>query len=216
MKTILTILITLALVPISDIAHNAYFTEKVDTNVIHFEKIFYNLWTGKPKLGILGTGVQINYHHRQYILTNKHVCEGGMDRKGYMLADGLKRKVIAISKIHDLCLVEPIIYRSGLELADGVNSLEPLWLIGHPRGLALTRRRANYIATETEEFPWIGPMPVEYYFINVVSYGGNSGSPVVNYVGNVVGLLFGGYRGFHTEAFVVPVHSIKFFLDTRL
>jgi S1-C subfamily serine protease len=49
--------------------------------------------------------------------------------------------------------------------------------------------------------------------ITAISYGGNSGSPVVNFWGNVVGVLFAGNSRAITESFTVPLKNIKEFID---
>ena len=43
---------------------------------------------------------------------------------------------------------------------------------------------------------------------NGISYGGNSGSPVVNFWGDVVGVLYAGSRHV-TDSYVVPLHYLK-------
>ena len=48
--------------------------------------------------------------------------------------------------------------------------------------------------------------------LNAISYGGNSGSPVVNIFGNVIGVLFAGNRSQPTDAYLVPLDVIKSFL----
>ena len=46
----------------------------------------------------------------------------------------------------------------------------------------------------------------------MISYGGNSGSPITNESGKLVGVLFGGFGNYNTEAFCVPLIDIKLFL----
>jgi S1-C subfamily serine protease len=48
--------------------------------------------------------------------------------------------------------------------------------------------------------------------LTTISYPGNSGSPVVNVWGNLVGVLFAGNGGAITESFIVPLKIVKDFL----
>ena len=50
---------------------------------------------------------------------------------------------------------------------------------------------------------------------NAISYGGNSGSPVLDDLGNVIGVLFAGTRGIPTSSLVVPLEYIQSFLENK-
>lgn len=49
-------------------------------------------------------------------------------------------------------------------------------------------------------------------YVNNISYGGNSGSPIVNKYGRVVGVLYAGRRDQPTASYTVPLSSIEDFL----
>lgn len=52
---------------------------------------------------------------------------------------------------------------------------------------------------------------IDSYYSNIITYPGNSGSPVVNYWGNVVGVLFAGDNRTN-HGFIIPIDQIKKFL----
>lgn len=47
---------------------------------------------------------------------------------------------------------------------------------------------------------------------NGIAYRGNSGSPVVNYLGNIIGVLFAGSPDQVTDIYLVPLEKVKEFL----
>lgn len=56
---------------------------------------------------------------------------------------------------------------------------------------------------------------MESQHINNIAYGGNSGSPVVNAFGNVIGVLFAGRRDQATASHTVPLADIQEFLKDK-
>jgi V8-like Glu-specific endopeptidase len=56
---------------------------------------------------------------------------------------------------------------------------------------------------------------IEIFVSSAISspiYGGNSGSPVVNKWGNVIGVVFAGNRTQVNDAYMVPLSYVKDFL----
>lgn len=176
-----------------------------------------------------GTGSHIMFKGMTYILTNKHMCEETNiqertqgDMKGILtittqfrvkVTGGKEFKILKISKNHDLCLLTSDRY-SGITIAElDVEKFEHVTVVGHPRGLPLTIRHGNVVSKEVSQFPWVSAEPINFLFINIIAYGGNSGSPVTNDKGELIGVLFGGFRNEHTEAFVVPLTDVKLFLN---
>lgn len=170
-----------------------------------------------------------------YTLTNAHVCriEGGL----YTTLKNGRRvslKIVEVSDVTDLCLLSGIKNMRGLDVASGVGIGEEMGLVGHPRLMPLTLSRGQLIGygqalvlvsfgmcPDSLEPPTyfngntpFGPvcvMGVEAGFTNIIALPGNSGSPVVNIFGNVVGVLFAS----DSEAnwgLIVPLSDVKNFL----
>lgn len=180
-------------------------------------------------LKTIGTASQIKYRGKRFTITNLHVCTvadlsvriGEMTKiPDHMLVgksiilDGKKRKILAISKEHDLCLVEPILEQGALSIASTYYLQQEVFLIGHPRGLPRTVRSGHIIAWDKSIFPGLSMTEQKpFIWISSITYPGNSGSPVVNVFGNIVGLLFARERGYHTEGMVVPLEAVQDFLE---
>lgn len=207
---------------------DSYYRHDVGSNVV---RIFNMTKTGS------GTGFHVKGPGDQiYILTNKHVCAIA-DKNEQVLVEykgeEIPRKVITRYDLHDLCLVEAIPdHDDYIDIASSETTGEDLILIGHPGGRDLTLSHGELIgkaiiqlgdAIENEKdcvegevvFTWGGLVcvrPVVTSSISAPSYGGNSGSPVVNKYGNVIGVLFAGSPRQNTDSHMVPLKYIKDFL----
>lgn len=163
-----------------------------------------------------GTGFHLEYQGKVVIMTNKHICDPTLE--GMELRhDNNKLEVIKISKEHDLCLIKSD-RSSGLTLANvqhQVDIMDKVILVGHPRGLPLTIREGRIMTYDYSVFPWIHDREVDYYMISATAYGGNSGSPVTDPKGNVIGVLFAGYIKYHTESMVVPLVNLHVLLGAN-
>lgn len=206
---------------------DSYYRDSVGGNVV---RIFNMEKTGS------GTGFHIqDKNGKIFILTNKHVCAIA-DKNGNVLVEKngeeVPRKVIERYEHHDLCLVEALPgHDDYIDIASSETLGEDLILIGHPGGRDLTLSHGEYIgkaiimlgdSIEKESdcdgevvFTWGGLIcikPVVTSALSSPSYGGNSGSPVVNKFGNVIGVLFAGQPGVPNNAHMVPLKYIRDFL----
>lgn len=160
------------------------------------------------------SGFHLKYKGEVYIVTNKHVCDSNIQNvnKEYIQFDDYVGKIIAIDDLHDLCLVTSN-RKDGLELAKKYNEeMDKVVLVGFPRGIGKTIRFGHIIEMQTEYIPWIGAI-ANFYQVSTPAYGGNSGSPVCDIYGNVVGVLFAGSPSYPLEPFIVPLIDLHMFLE---
>lgn len=154
-----------------------------------------------------------------YILTNKHVCGTDPTKKVNVIdQDGTTRvrQIYMVSMDHDLCLIYPAESDvEGLDLQDkGIDVGDQVAIIGHPHLTPLAVARGTYNGQTPMELPFAFmlniPEVLQVGWTDAASYPGNSGSPVVNFYGDVVGVLFAGSAA-HVNM-IVPLTEIKRFL----
>lgn len=173
---------------------------------------------------IYATGFHLKYKNKVYLISNKHVCISSMILTNSKLArvDNHIVKILHISDQADLCILESW-RKEGLEVASkDVNPLDKIILIGHPRGLPLTVREGRMVGEENiclltrKSKNRVGMECYDANRISATAYPGNSGSPVLNSDGQVVGVLFAGSSAYPHEPFIVPLEELKLFLLINL
>lgn len=162
----------------------------------------------------LATGFHLKFFNKTYIITNRHVCDSHLQIYGHnnIQFEDYIGKIIAIDEYHDLCIVTSN-RNDGLQLAEkAAKPLDKIYLVGHPRGIGLTIREGRIIEEEYHATSWLDGRTVPWVQISTSAYPGNSGSPVTNQKGEVVGVLFAGHPFFHAEPFMVPHRYLKAFI----
>ena len=123
------------------------------------------------------------------IMTNAHVCRHQVNGIIYISDedyDLYPRKVILSASYTDLCMIEALPDIKPLSLAQYAYSGEPIIEIGHPQLLPLTLSYGELISKEIVD---IDGITTEIYNTTVPTMHGNSGSPIVNIYGDVVGVI---------------------------
>ena len=167
----------------------------------------------------IATGWNVKYKRQKYFVTNLHVCNAISKTEEKLEVDGKLLNILYRSDEHDLCFAEPyenaIGFASALDLAAFSHVGEKVHIVGHPRGLDKTVREGHIFSKGFSSFNWLtkpGNL-VNYLHVSTIGYPGNSGSPIVNRFGNVVGICFAGSRAYNTELLAVPVEELKIELD---
>lgn len=175
----------------------------------------------------------------EYIMTNKHVCEAAINGWLAVKKDGQRpifKRVIYKDNKHDLCLVQGDNRLSPLDLGSDPERGELHYVVGHPGLRQLTVSQGEYIGnavvklldnvkTRKEckgQIQELDPMQQWFYGMEfacirsydsfattATTYPGNSGSPAVNRLGNVIGVLFAGSTAEEKDNFIVPLSEVK-------
>lgn len=175
---------------------------------------------------------------KNYILTNAHICDGATDNQLLVEASGARpvyRRILENSGNTDLCLLEGFHNTNPLTLANDVRVGAKLTVLGHPLLNPLVKREGVLIGvqdtwvvdgrTPLEECTkpkhsirmlrtWLGPQETcavtikKSYLTDIEAYPGNSGSPVVNQFGSVIGALYA-INNRSNWAILVPLSDIQ-------
>ena len=161
-----------------------------------------------------GTGFHVKGPSGQtYLMTNKHICED-LDVV-WVKAENAKRpiprRVIEVDPAADLCLVEPLPGVQGLAVAKSAMQVaKHFHIFGHPH-LQPLMHTDGYYMYDRDGFPGEPPSA----FSTLQTYPGNSGSPVLNDAGEIVGVLQGGqtWPTFFRLSMIVQLEHVKNFLE---
>lgn len=188
MKRLLTIVALIALILHAESLHNAFLATKSAS--IPLIDVGY----------MRATGFFVNTPKgHKVFMTAAHVCR--------TFLPGFYEVIIA--KDTDLCVVKlPNSKDPALSLAHSYRDFEPVWVLGFPFGETLTLTQGSFAG----QLPGIqGEMePV----ITAQVYPGNSGSPVLDMYGHVVGLI-SACRPYTNRTLIISLNRIRDFLADK-
>jgi len=163
-----------------------------------------------------GTG----FHYKStsgktYILTNAHVC--GTSKEVNVILDDKKevKKVILVSDKADLCAIEAT-EEATLDSISSPTKLMPAIVVGYgslnPASMKIGVLLSSMYVTMCKEATFMGCKVVEITLLDGYSFviiGGHSGSPVINILGQLVGVANAGNG---INSFAVPARDVLLFL----
>jgi S1-C subfamily serine protease len=191
--------------------HADYLRDKVGSNVFLMHSV-----QGRP----VGTGFLLNTEKRgQVLISNAHVCDTAGDLVKLSKDDEIGSAVKIKKDVeNDLCMLsKPKGFKAtaGLDLDAKVVKGENVAVLGHPQAMPLTLSRGQIISRgmlavgspimdeeQLKSCEASGGEPkfslffvvcvrqYDAYFTTVPGIAGNSGSPVVNFWGEVVAVIF--------------------------
>jgi S1-C subfamily serine protease len=170
---------------------------------------------GQPYHG--GTGFQVeDPSGKSFIVTNAHVCHVFAPNNAVIIKTEqgkfFFRHILQVSDLFDLCVIDSIEGMPSLKLAKKLDMHQHISILGHPllQPLKITSGKVDgsEIIITTED----GLTPSGSFVAmrtGAESKPGNSGSPVIDDNGYVVGVLFAGNG---VESCFVPLEDLKNFL----
>jgi serine protease Do len=173
--------------------------------------------------GSSGTGFSIeDSKGRKFTVTNYHVCVGLTNESGELVATASARpntshtvRILIASILDDVCILTPIERgEAPLKLSSGWYIGQRAHLMGHPLGDLFRKSSGEIVGSKLiTVYQYIGifSVPVNYEAIQITNFarGGNSGSPVLNDLGNVLGILFAGDSRSEHISYIIPADRIN-------
>jgi len=177
------------------------------------------------KLELRGTVFAID---KDYLLTAGHVCVGIAQFQDMGLADNNIRmdtvrdghkgsldhiEIMEIDEPHDICLMKKVDHGlDPLELTSNFNKdlkfRDIVWIVGAPLGIVMAEAEGRVMDAN----PNLSPPAKGLFIVSAAAAGGNSGSPVINEQGKVVGILVAGVGAFDHLSFCVKSSTVQRFL----
>jgi len=189
-------------------------TEKVLTHVRHATVIIYATDEAMENY-TSGSGFFIDANGT--IATNYHVIQDGelLLVKPFADEDYYLASVLAVDVTNDLALLQ---IADSYEVTDYLSFSDKkarigdsIYVSGYPRGIDLTI--SNGIVSNTEHYAIEEPSP--YYMITAAISPGNSGGPVVNESGKVIGIATAKYLDAENVNLARPVSYLKELLKQK-
>lgn len=158
----------------------------------------------------------VKYKGKIYTVTNRHCCEARKlyDNK-WRDVGGRFEKILYTSLHNDVCILTSS-SKKYIKLAKKpVKRFQKVLVMGHPLGEKLTARFGHVVSTLQKtcvNYENEGILCKKSIVSTVLILPGNSGSPLVNMKGELVGLVYAGNR-YSSLSISVPLKYVRFALE---
>ncbi len=145
----------------------------------------------------------------QVTVTNKHCCEAGITN-AFVNDHILPLNILSVAPTTDLCILQGIGNLPALDLADEApQNGDDLTVIGYGLGFGPTTSNGKFVQVIA------GDMLDVYgaYYLTAQILPGNSGSPVLNSRGQVVGVAFASGGAVAFRALAVSLDDLRWHLS---
>ncbi len=178
----------------------------------------------------VGSGFFVRHEEKIKILTNRHVVENAIDVSVTMLVNGSERKMDAeiekLDSYSDLALISlktdprTITHVHVLPIGESDSVEEGEWVlaIGSPWGLSYTSQKGMVSAIGRSVPPGTQTPPHDFIQIDADINLGNSGGPLLNLKGRIIGVVTSIYSRTGQSSgigFAIPAKIVKDFLEIR-
>ena len=170
----------------------------------------------------VGTGVI--FTSDGYILTNYHVLEGGMDcTVALSTGHSYEARYVAGDAENDLAVLKADL--TGLPAAEFGDSEDlvvgdPVYAIGNPLGYELRGTLTDGIVSAINRDVWVDGRTMNLIQTNAALNTGNSGGPLINVYGQVVGIntikMTSSYSNVEGLGFAIPSATIRSLVNDLL
>lgn len=140
----------------------------------------------------------VKYKGKKYTVTNRHCCNAyeKQFKEGYRLVGTSFQKILKSDRENDICVLTASKKAEYLRLAKNpAKTYQKVFIFGYPKGHIKTPRfghvlSKNYRVCITYKKDYVGCE--DAILTSTLVFPGNSGSPLLNMRGKLVGVIYGG------------------------
>ena len=201
-------------------SHGSALTPQEIYRLVNPSVVTVEVWLDKSMS--IGTGVI--FTDDGYLLTNYHVVEGGW-RCQVLLADNrlFEAKYVAGDRDNDLAVLKidgTDLPAAELGRSDDLAVGDPVYAIGNPLGVELRGTFTNGIVSAINRDVQVDGRSMTLVQTNAALNSGNSGGPLINQYGQVVGIntikMYSEFSTVEGLGFAIPTSTLEYIVNQLL